>query len=194
VVALAAAADGSVVATGDGAGSVRLWQVAPLKPAMEAELSAGSRVTGLAFSPDGRALYVGTQDGPVLRWDRKQARSEPVSSALQAAAIAVDPRGARLALARAGGVEVLALPGGKVVASLARSGPAVGALAWSRDGRVLAGAAPEGVVLWTIGGDPVGSVLRSGAACEMRSVAFHPTAPLLAASGPCELVAWSLAK
>ena len=65
--ALAFAPDGGGLATGSLDSSVRLWKV-PLEPKPEV-LNQPSGVVGLAYSSDGKSLFVATAKDGVLVWD-----------------------------------------------------------------------------------------------------------------------------
>jgi WD40 repeat protein len=68
VFAAAVSPDGATLATADGGGTVKLWDVAARKE--RASWQAHDRVVyGLAFTPDGAALVTGGADGTVKVWD-----------------------------------------------------------------------------------------------------------------------------
>ncbi|MFJ5305442.1 hypothetical protein [Streptomyces sp. NPDC088350] len=76
--AVALSRDGRYLATGGGFGGVTLWRgrgirtlaaVIPPAPGSAADCTACSRVTALAFSPDGRTLAVGYGSGALRLWD-----------------------------------------------------------------------------------------------------------------------------
>ena len=61
--------DGKTLATADGDGTARLWDVATHRQ-IGAPLTAGSDVvTAVAFSPDGKTLATGSYDGTARLWD-----------------------------------------------------------------------------------------------------------------------------
>jgi WD40 repeat protein/serine/threonine protein kinase len=67
--ALAWSPDGKVLATGDSAGRVVLWEVPAMKPLGKALHSTSSYMVALAFSPDGGRLAAGSDHGLVVVWD-----------------------------------------------------------------------------------------------------------------------------
>jgi WD40 repeat protein len=80
VTSVAFSADGKAVATGSEDGSVKVWDVGSGK--LTTDLGGGKKLTGsplrgsggltarVAFSPDGKYLAVGTNDGVVRLWPR----------------------------------------------------------------------------------------------------------------------------
>ncbi|MDT3437998.1 TIR domain-containing protein [Pseudofrankia sp. BMG5.37] len=65
---VAFSADGSLLAAGDIAGSVRIWDVTGAEELATFD-GLASRVRSLAFSPEGRLLAAGCWDGEVYVWD-----------------------------------------------------------------------------------------------------------------------------
>ena len=68
--------DGKTLATDDGEGSVRLWDIATARqigPSSQGRRpprrGAIDGITSVAFSPDGKTLAAGDFDGPVRLWD-----------------------------------------------------------------------------------------------------------------------------
>ncbi|MHC4679950.1 MAG: protein kinase domain-containing protein, partial [Planctomycetota bacterium] len=65
---MAISADGTRLATGDGAGLIRVWEVATGEPAFEPIVHGGA-VSALAFSPDGSRIVSGGNTRMALLWD-----------------------------------------------------------------------------------------------------------------------------
>jgi WD40 repeat protein len=102
--------DGKLLATGDGDGTVRLWDPATGQPVGRPRHATGSArygVHGVAFSPDGKLLATGDGDGTVRLWD--PATGQPAGAPLQVgsqtdvSAVAFSPDGTLLASAGADG-------------------------------------------------------------------------------------------
>ncbi len=83
VTAIAFNADGSLMATADSNGVIRVWDIAdihnggdptPVRLGREAEL-----VTTLAFSPDSTELFSGHRDGTILNWFWQEPDSLPIA-------------------------------------------------------------------------------------------------------------------
>jgi WD40 repeat protein len=74
-VALALAPGGNEVAFGADTGRIKLWRRDGAKWRDGTELDHGSRVLGLAFSPDGKMLVSGGTNGLARVWDLGSARS-----------------------------------------------------------------------------------------------------------------------
>jgi WD40 repeat protein/serine/threonine protein kinase len=187
-------------------GEVKLWDVATGEPVGE-PLPHPARVQAVAFSPDGKTMLTGCCDGMARRWDmatgqilgqplshvamllafftdpdEKTARNDPKPLA-PVLAVAFSPDGktvltggadrfARLWDATTGKPH-LALPHAEVVY----------AVAFSPDGRsVLTGCGDHTARLWDAAtGKRLGWPMMNR--YPVRSVAFHPTKPVLVAGG-----------
>ena len=65
--------DGSVVATGTKAGTVRLWNVETAEPLGEA-MQHQDRIERASFSPDGRLVATASFDGTARLWDARSGQ------------------------------------------------------------------------------------------------------------------------
>jgi WD40 repeat protein len=163
----AAADDGGRVVVGDGAG-------ATMRLALP--LPAGTRVTALALDAQGRRLAVAASGGPVVVFDaagNELARLPPQDASVQRLAWA--PDGERLLVDCESGSLCLwrsDSAGGMALAEvLAVRDAAGGAIAWSADGRWLAGGDLSGRVhAWDMGTATRNAVLRDAGAAPMAAI------------------------
>jgi len=164
VLALAFSPDGLRLASGGGMGELHLWNLHDGAPAPLALDTAGPTIHAVQFLADGRQLLT-VSDSAIVRWDARTGR--PIGDALPigndgiaSGAVAIDPRGARLALLLAdGSVRLWDLQSGAPLPDPLRpvrfvymtAFPAYGAIAFSPDASQLATAAVgSGVVLWNV--------------------------------------------
>jgi WD40 repeat protein len=109
------------------------------------------RVTGLAFSSDGKRLISASLDGTVILWSAAGERlalwRDPRGTAFRC--LALHPRSGALALGCADGRIVLLDASARKVLQTRSAGAAVQALAFARDGdRLAGGSADGGIILW----------------------------------------------
>ncbi len=201
--AVAISPGGNLIATGYGDGHVQLWRwrgarLVPLgTPRVASQLPAGStnQVEFVAFSPDGKLLASGSDDGTVRLWDITDP-ARPASLSLThdpgdaVFSVAFSPNGHVLAAASADDKVRLwnvADPARPVQLGKALTGPTNTAysVAFSPDGKVLAlGSADRDVRLWDVSNParprPISPML-TGPAGYVYSVAFSPGGNILAA-------------
>jgi RNA polymerase sigma factor (sigma-70 family) len=144
-------ADDELLASGDGAGEVRLWYTKAGKGKTVLKGHKGA-VTGVAFSPDGKLLASCGADGTVRLWDVGAGKAWATLEGHTGAALclAFAPDGKSLA---SGGedrtVRVWDVASGKEKAAYRGHGAAVRTVAFSRDGKILASAGEDKTVrLW----------------------------------------------
>ncbi|MFD9723048.1 alpha/beta fold hydrolase [Streptomyces sp. NPDC059072] len=158
--------DGSVLATGDSSGSVRLWD--PADHRQLGEPLVGGAVTALAFSPAGRLLAVAGRDPRrpwdqgVVRWWDWAARQEIAESfhhpGIDVDELSFSPDGRLLATASregSGGAPVRLLDpatGLQIGEPIPHDGPAVTGMALSPDpeSRLIAVSSWGAVDLWDV--------------------------------------------
>lgn len=106
-------------------------------------------VVGLAWSPDGKLIASGADDGTVQVWDAqtgKQSWTTKVERFIFA--VAWSPDGKKIASGGlSGAVTVLNAANGAVLATYTGQSGAIQGLAWSPDGRKLASGSQDGTVL-----------------------------------------------
>ena len=198
-----------LLATGDGGGDLRLWDVAnPAHPVQKASLQfpQGS-VDALAFAPNG-LLALTLDNNAIALLDVTDSASPAVLSTLPGYATApLNP-----AMALSPDSHVLATGGPNdtvrlwditspahpiVLATMAGPSPAADALAFSPDGHLLVGGAflNSTVRLWDVT-DPRHPLSRPGlssTAMDGSALAFSPTADTLAVAAGDTVQVWNLA-
>ena len=190
---LAVSPDGKTVASGEGGasqvGMVRLWDVATRHQIGDAlVIDSEQSVLSVAFSPDGKILAGGVEDGTVRLWDvatRQQIGNPLTAHTKSVGPVAFSPDG-----------KILASGGGDSTVRLwdvatrqqvgnpltGHTGP-VGSVAFSPDGKILASGGYGGTAqLWNVAtrhqiGNPLTSRTNNG------SVAFGPDGKTLAVAG-----------
>jgi hypothetical protein len=192
----ALAAEGRIVAIGERTGGrIHLWQT---DGKQLADLGVhGKRVVGIAFSPDGKLVATGGQDGLIRLWDfpaRKEIRRMEAPQEMWGQ-LTFSPDGRTLAAAP-NGLGVAMQPGnsepllfdvatGKKVVRFKSVPPGAGPLVFSPDGRTLAACGgfedTKDYLVDIVSGKELGRCVghRRGAACAT----FSPDSRFLVTGG-----------
>jgi WD40 repeat protein len=182
--------------------SVAAWRLNPSSAARHAMFAAAARpgiavlnasgsVNSVAFSPDGKTLATGTNDGSVWLWDlaTRQAGRLLTASGFPVHSVAFSPDGKTLAAgSNDGSVRLWGLAthrpiGGRLIIN-GPGGP-VTSVAFSPDGKILAAGSNDGtggtVWLWDLAThQPIATPLINGPGGSVSSVAFSPHGKTLA--------------
>lgn len=147
---VAVSPDGTLAATSDDAGSVRVWDVSQGQSLGQLELSTARGC--LRFSPDGHWLAAGTAEGQVHLWSCGEGRvlhSFPAhESRFQALTFSPDNLWLATCSDQGGDVGVWAVPSGKRRRTLTTGSEHLTALDYSPDGQWLAVGGMDGSVLF----------------------------------------------
>jgi WD40 repeat protein len=196
---IAMAPDGSVFATADWDGKVKLWDTAARTH--KADLDGLSRcATGLTFSPDGKYLAA-AQTTALAMWVVSRAKSKaapqlPVS--FEATSVAFSPDGAWLAVAQRdykGTMLQFDAAGGEPRAGFSPPAMLGYSVAYSPDGALLAynGGQDHGVLLDAATGAVRGK-LEGVHSSQDRGLAFSPDGKLLAMGSHDAILVFGVAK
>jgi len=200
--ALAVAPGGSVIAAGGTGGAVILYdtttggaprRLAAVPTSQAGTTGPGGTVRSLAFSPDGRLLAAGADDGTVRLADvSTPAAPRPLGTPERAgggpATLAFSPDGHRIAVGTPDRVQLWDVGADRLTrAATSPEGPArpVRSIAFAPDGRTVAVGSADGTLrlLDVSGAVPswTGAPLASGD--DVTGVAFDRTGGLVAATG-----------
>ncbi|GAB2869220.1 hypothetical protein GCM10027176_83610 [Actinoallomurus bryophytorum] len=180
--------DGRTLATGGHDGEVILWN-APGHRAIATLSTHGRSVGALTFSPDGSVLA--TAGDAVRLWNvarHRKVRSLPATGEnLRAASFG--PHGTTLATAGTRTVRLWHVTGRSRPATVTRLTSPSGGMAFSGDGRMLAGGNDErGVRLWDVGGH---RLLTTVPGAHANAVAFSPDGHTLACASGQAVLLWN---
>lgn len=208
-VAATARGESRLVATGDGNGKVRVWDVSdltqlPTKPMQEFEESHGQAVGAAAFSPDGQ--FLATAAGrDVIVWDvggKKKKYSLPADHRDDVKAVHFTPQCTLVTVCRDKAIRVweLGTEGAKLTRTLDHRSGAVDALGVSADGgRVLFDQNAGRIDLVSLAdGTNTGSLLNTGSGQRFSGLAlFSPDSRMVItgagdADAKGELQLWSV--
>jgi RNA polymerase sigma factor (sigma-70 family) len=141
VYSLAVAPDGRSLASVSDDGTVRLWETATGGEVRKISSDAG-KVWALAYSPDGRTLATGDEDGAVRLWDPatgKERRSLDLGMKAPVRVVRYSPDGKALAAGVGGSIRLWDVAEGKELRRWDDLDYTVGNLAFTADGKTLAG-------------------------------------------------------
>lgn len=167
-------ANGEIVATADGDGKVRLWNLAT--GAVRILSGHSGYATGLKFSPDGNVLATGDQNGTIMLWDWTAGTVLRVLTGHQGPIneLAISPDGQLVASAsRDHTARLWNLHSGDEVARFLGHTDRVWSLDFSPDGRTLATAGLDGVRFWSTAPNREGEILTH-TKFEMCHLGFSP--------------------
>jgi len=192
---LAISADGKLLATGSKDRTAKVWDTVALR---EKAVFSGheSAVTAVAFSPDGKTLATAC-DVPMVRlWNPEASADQPnvkYSYASNATAVAFSSDGKTLAAGLNTGAVIchdlscLEAPSFQLKAG-------INALAYSPDGRFLAGAGADGIVYLQKVGNVAQSHHLQGMYGAVTSLAFDASGQTLVVGGSSNKASvWTLA-
>ena len=145
--------DGFLLATGSGAGTIRVYQE-PTSTNPLVLRGASMPITQIVFAPDSRKLLSAGHDRTVREWDAIWGGEPRVvcRSSDWIRCLALSPRGDLIAIGGdATGIAVKRLADGAPLAYLCGHDQPITALAFTPDGRTLVSAGRDGVVhLWDV--------------------------------------------
>jgi WD40 repeat protein/nucleoside phosphorylase len=187
--------DPSVIATGHGDGSIRIWDVVTGRP-LRVLYGHTEPVRSVAFSPDGALLAAASNDWTLTIWDvgtgtlhhDLRGHDGPVLG------VVFSPDGSLLASASADRtLNLWSVDRGDILRTFHGHTGYVRSVVFSPGGAMLASGSADGTaILWSVGQGEILHVLR-GHEDHVRSVAFSPDSMMLATgSTDRTLILWTV--
>jgi WD40 repeat protein len=188
--ALAFSRDGELLACADSENAVHVWKFAERKT-LHVLKGTGHDIRCLAFSPDGLRLALGGGDRFIHLWDprRGQQLSSQGARARSRSRLALSPDGKRLTSNTGGAAVKVWDTATRTVVLEPEAGENVHALAWSRDGKWLAGGTDKDVLLWDAATGKRKMTL-DGPEEPTTVVALSPDSATLASASSAGLPVW----
>jgi WD40 repeat protein len=191
--------DGTILASGSGDHTIRLWDVVTREPIGEPLTGHAEGVRSLAFSPDGTILASGSLDNSIRLWD--VATGEPIGQPLightnWVNSVAFSPNGKMLASGSFDrSIRLWDVERHQPFASpLSGHTNGVYSVAFSPDGqKLISGSQDRTLRLWDVAtGEPIGEPF-TGHSHWVWSVAFSPDGQTLASGGgDGTVILWSV--
>ena len=175
VEALAYSPDGTVLASGSNPNVVYFFDASTGKPLQTSPLDAKSKVYGMAFSPKGRWLAIGTAGGDLYLWDRGFRPSKTWREWLEANPLKLPPPTIKVPASSF-------LSGNNDITSITFSHDETRLAIGTKRDDIFVSEYDSGTGTWDDWDDDT-LLIPKNHASEVRSVAFHPTNPDILASG-----------